>query len=176
MDADELKVLQKGLKFTPTPKNNASELNTDVQEFCRKIRLKEYFADTESSDDPSLVKNRSSFNPPKGRDKDLDRFVDALSKFPTNTQQNSKIRHNLSKGERTAMNLISSDSSIIIKQADKGGAIVIMDSDYYKQKVEELLLDEEYYREIPENIDPDTMKKNTKTCFKAFYVHNSKRA
>ncbi|OOY45291.1 hypothetical protein, partial [Solemya velum gill symbiont] len=73
---------------------------------------------------------------------------------------------NLSKGERTAMNLISSDSSIIIKQADKGGAIVIMDSDYYKQKVEELLLDEEYYREIPENIDPDTMKKIQKLVSK----------
>ncbi|CAG2219099.1 unnamed protein product [Mytilus edulis] len=45
------------------------------------------------------------------------------------------------------------DKSIVIKQADKGGAIVIMDSDYYRIKVEEQLNDSTFYSEIPDNID-----------------------
>lgn len=45
-----------GLKFTPTPeKNNSNELDDDVSNFIRKIRLCEYF-EGEENNDVSLVK------------------------------------------------------------------------------------------------------------------------
>ena len=40
----------------------------------------------------------------------------------------------------------------MIKEADKGGATVIMDSHYYKEKIETVLNDENYYEEL--NSDP----------------------
>ena len=41
------------------------------------------------------------------------------------------------------------DNSIIIKEADKGGGIVIMNTEFYKTKVLEMLSDENYYKPIP---------------------------
>ena len=42
------------------PRSNNYELNTDIEKFTRKLRLLEYFADKEGSeDDISLVRNKS---------------------------------------------------------------------------------------------------------------------
>ena len=43
LSKDEISVLQKGAKFTPIPKRDNNELKRDVTDFCRKLRLKEYF-------------------------------------------------------------------------------------------------------------------------------------
>ena len=55
-------LLNKGLKFTPTPPiGNPEQLNEDLKEFNRK--LAEYFDGTEDTD-ISLVRNKSDFIPP----------------------------------------------------------------------------------------------------------------
>ena len=57
----EIKLLEKGLKFTPTPSNsNIQALKSDISQFTCKVRLIEYFDDTED-DDESLVRNKSNF-------------------------------------------------------------------------------------------------------------------
>ena len=54
LNKTEIKLLEKGLKFTPTPSNsNTQELNKDILEFTRKVRLVEYFDGIED-DDQSL--------------------------------------------------------------------------------------------------------------------------
>lgn len=58
----EISILSKGLKFVPTPTSvNRTELITDIKQWGRRMRLKEYFADsdntnTEPSDDTETVK------------------------------------------------------------------------------------------------------------------------
>jgi hypothetical protein len=47
----EIKLLTKGLKFTPTPKSNHQELKTDIKEYMRKLRLVEFFHNRENDDD-----------------------------------------------------------------------------------------------------------------------------
>ncbi|XP_052825390.1 exocyst complex component 1 [Octopus bimaculoides] len=59
----------------------------------------------------------------------------------------------------SALKRIQNDETMIIKQADEGGAIVIMDVEYYKDLVEEQLNDTTFYCEIPSNIDHHIMKK-----------------
>ncbi|CAG2205048.1 unnamed protein product [Mytilus edulis] len=54
---------------------------------------------------------------------------------------------------------LKDDDSIIIKEADKGGAIIIMDTNFYKEKVMEQLNDEEYYKQITNNPDKATKKR-----------------
>jgi hypothetical protein len=61
----EIKLLTKGLKFTPTPKSNHQELKTDIKEYTRKLRLVEFFHNRENDDDNAnesedLVKNNPS--------------------------------------------------------------------------------------------------------------------
>ena len=42
----EQSILASGLKFTPTPKRiNLEETEEDINTFCRKLRLTEYFLD-----------------------------------------------------------------------------------------------------------------------------------
>ena len=48
LTADKLKVLSKGLKFIPTPRNiNKTEVLADIKKFGRRMRLNEFFHDRE---------------------------------------------------------------------------------------------------------------------------------
>ena len=47
---DEIKILERGLKFTPTPKCDKTDLINDTEEFCRKLRLCEFFQNNENED------------------------------------------------------------------------------------------------------------------------------
>lgn len=39
----EIKLLEKRLKFKPTPQRNTTDLIKDTEEFCRKLRLGDFF-------------------------------------------------------------------------------------------------------------------------------------
>ena len=44
LTTDEINLLNRGLKFVPTPKSpNVLDLEIDIKEFTRKLKLKEYF-------------------------------------------------------------------------------------------------------------------------------------
>ena len=43
---------------------------------------------------------------------------------------------------------LSADKDIIIKEADKGGSVIIMDTDHYKSMVSGILMDESYYEKL----------------------------
>lgn len=40
----EIKLLEKGLKFTPTPQRNTTDLIKDTEEFFRRLRLRDFFS------------------------------------------------------------------------------------------------------------------------------------
>lgn len=155
----EIKLLQKGLKFTPTPSHsNTQELKNDVLEFTRKVRLIEYFDDTEDPDE-SLVRNKSNFVPPIGREQLLDNFVYSTTNIPLTPIEKSKIKRNITKVEQKSISTLANDEEIIIKQADKGGATVIMNKSFYQEQIEKMLLDTEYYEKLDENPHKEIMKK-----------------
>lgn len=159
----EIKLLEKGLKFTPTPRNsNIPELTKDISEFTRKIRLIEFFDGCEDKDD-SLVRNKSNFVPPQGREELLDNFVLNTINIPLEPIEKSNVKRNISISEQKTITALASDETIIIKQADKGGATVIMDKEFYRRQVEKLLFDNEYYQKLDNNPQKEIMK-NTE-CF-----------
>ena len=61
----QIKLLSKGLKFTPTPRKDMCEISADIQNFCMKLRKKEFFEDkSDASDtDESLAKNKITSAP-----------------------------------------------------------------------------------------------------------------
>ena len=64
-------LLERGLKFCPTPHyDNLEQRQQDINEFCRTLRLKEFFHNREGgSSDISMIKNKSQFEPEPGRNK-----------------------------------------------------------------------------------------------------------
>ena len=149
----QISILKKGLKFTPTPKHNQTELETDMKAFCRKIRLKEYFHDKNDKsegNDNILVRNKSKWNPGANRNPTLDNCIDFLTKAATNPthEQNKDTKHNISLAEKQALEELHNNQDIIIKQADKGGAVIIMNKDFYASKITEMLNNNTTYNEI----------------------------
>ena len=59
-----------------------------------------------------------------------------------------KCWNNLTENQRTALRDLSRDESIGIKPADKGGILVIMDSDKYKAACLQQLENPEFFEEI----------------------------
>ena len=65
----EISVLEKGLKFCPTPQEaNSEELKKDRFQFIKRKRLAEYFHGSEQRQNKSLVKNKSDFTSNKSYD------------------------------------------------------------------------------------------------------------
>ena len=54
---------------------------------------------------------------------------------------------------------LSNDENIVIKEADKGGGVVVMNKTYYEQKILEMLGDQDYYKSTTENYDKKTISK-----------------
>ena len=84
LSQQHVNVLRRGLKFTPTPLPNKIELKNDLQQFSRTLRLLEYFykeneSEEEKPSDDSIIKNKSTFNTPRNRDKILDQNIDSLN-------------------------------------------------------------------------------------------------
>ena len=121
---------------------------------CFPDQLK-YLSDT----DESLAKNKSNFYPPRNRNITLDNYIDFFTKFPLEELQVKDIkRSNLTKEEQNALHELRGDSEILIFEADKGGAVVVMDRTYYADKILEMLNDPLTFEEITANKDKNVMK------------------
>ncbi|XP_041429831.1 uncharacterized protein LOC121397286 [Xenopus laevis] len=90
---------------------------------------------------------RSNFFPPM-TNHCVETFVQAVERDVNKLKWPIK-RHkaqNLSRAEKDALHNLKSDTSITIKPADKGGAIVVMDTDYYREEAVSQLSNTSHYR------------------------------
>lgn len=135
------------------------EITNDTDAFCRRLRLAEFFLDTDN-DDESIVSNKSDFMPPKGRNQYLDIFIDTVKTFPIEQLSGKNtFRNNINKLEWDAIENLTNDESIIIKEADKGSAVVIMDREYYKSLCLSVLENSTYYEKQPSYESKEVMQK-----------------
>ncbi|XP_033120928.1 uncharacterized protein LOC117120039 [Anneissia japonica] len=156
--SDEHSVLEKGLSFCPTRRQlDAVNLCSDMEQFIRRIRLKEYFKDQPETADSNSKTYKSptsgnQFTPPTGRNPYIDSFAKAAkSHLDIFIQKNLTTQQtdNLTPKERTAMRNLRQNKDIVIKQADKGGAITLMDRSRYIDEVNKQLSDEHFYEQLP---------------------------
>ena len=151
VDLSEAEV--KLLSFCPTrQKIDWIELKADLEDFSRRLRLKEYFHSRESSNyvsDPNPFKKKNSWTPNKDRDLGLELFIQLLQSDILNTKP-SKIADNLSEHEREALQKLIARTDIVIKPADKGKAVIVLDTEDHKKQC---------YRQLN---DPKLKKENQK--------------
>ena len=122
------------------------------------MRLAEFFLDKKTSDD-SLVKNPSSFTPKPGRNKELDTFLNNIRIQEPNTNEVQQRTCNTSKPELDALSNLEKDRTIVIKEADKGGGVVIMDTEFYRQIMLAHLNDQNTYIPINPSDTPKVLEK-----------------
>ena len=159
----ELQVLERGLKFCPTKPMDGIDLAADTEEFIRRLRLREYFLEDQVPRDNSVSRSttenefstnkNSLFTPPEGRSQKLDLYAQSLRKF-VNAQFMCRQRrtvHNLTTVQRRAIKTLKSNDDIIIKPADKGGAVVIMDREEYHKEALRQLSDNNLYEKLQED-------------------------
>ena len=108
------------------------------------MRLAEHFCESEVNDE-SLVRNKSDFTPKSGKNKTLEKFIDTVTKFPIHDLNVNQKKGNMSKKQWKSLIQLKNDENIIKKEADKGNAVVVMNSWYYKELILKILDDQCYY-------------------------------
>ncbi|XP_033116641.1 uncharacterized protein LOC117116665, partial [Anneissia japonica] len=156
LTTDEQFILEKGLSFCPSRRLDPINLCSNLSQFIRKIRLKEYFKDTpEPTTNSTTYKTKTGTQknlwvPPKGRNPYIDSFANAakshLNSFIQKYLTNLQPADNLSKNQPTAIKNLHRNQDIIIKPADEGGNITIMDRTEYITEIETQLSNQSFYR------------------------------
>ena len=165
-----LSLLRKGPKFTPTTKGNYLTAQSDIKNFTRRINIREHFWQQENIDE-SILRNKSN-RQIYSSNQDLQNITQTIENMqPTITEVND----NLTKFERTALEELKNNKELIFKKADKGGSLIVMDRDFYRNKlVIEGHLTSQSYKKVDENCDKKVFSiiKNHVEKFKNILTNN----
>lgn len=162
LSSDQRALLSKGLTFIPTPtgfKTKKIELLSDLQAYHRRLQLETHF------EGKKLQKEKLPFTGPSG-------WTPSLSSLPKHIGQILRadlyayrhlnwgldVCHNLSRGEKKALMELRKNMNIVIKPADKGNAVVILDRAQYLWEGHRQLETKEYYRPLDRPIYPQTAR------------------
>ena len=173
LSPDEKTVLELGLSFSPSQKAyNKETLAIDLYKFIRKLKLREYFHErkgdkaTETSrieDDDRCASKWQYRNADWYPDEVRNNRSPALKDFISNIEKDIGLSlgkreklfwDNLAPSLRKALQSLARDEDIVIKPADKGGSIVIMNKGDYEQACLNLLEDTDFYEEVLTDPNP----------------------
>ena len=174
LTVDESCLLSKGMNFCPTPLDlEPGELRTDLDQFHRRLRLLAKFEDS-PVEVPDLLTNeqqnhssyafeskkfkkRSSYNPPGPPALEAMILANeiALNKRPE--AKHPKLT-NISRAERKAIKTLSQNQNIIIKPADKGSAVVVMNRKDYISEGYKQLSDPKFYKKVDTDLTAHHMR------------------
>lgn len=160
LSGSQYDLLRKGLTFVPTlggGRDQKLQLQVDLQDYHRKIKLASYFKNSKQKGKRPFT-GPSNWAPPLEElapeiktliDKDLDVFKKHYRPI--------RELHNLKREEIHALKELKRAKHIVIKPADKGSAVVILDREQYKFEVQRQLNDVVYYKKLDKPIYIDTI-------------------
>lgn len=161
----QLSLLERGLKFIPSKHRvDKVKLLADLSEWERRMRLAEFFHGEDGEnmprkeDDKFRVKKKSTFTPPSGRDKSLDLYIELVKEdVIANLKRSSKL--NVTREENSAFYELLHDKDIVIRPADKGSGIVVVDKDSYVQSLQKEMDDSDSYEATGNDQTEEIQKK-----------------
>lgn len=137
LNGGEISLLAKGLKFCPTPKElDRSAIKRDFKEFERKTKCKYYFLLNlcEQREQNFRQFREKSDWMPNIKDPAVELYFKKLEEKINLIKEGGKNYSNLSDEEQQALRSLKNRRDIVIKEADKGGAIVVWGwEDYCKE-------------------------------------------
>jgi hypothetical protein len=164
---DQRSVLSKGLKFVPVqPKVDEFQTLLDTEKFYRRMRLKAHFHEEDSDDTnsidntddefTSLKERKSTWTPREGEFSTLDLYIEKCRHDISQLNLKQHVNHtNLTASEKSALQSLRSNSDLVIKPADKGGATVVWRKYLYLREANRQLSDTNSYHPLPEDPTSD---------------------
>ena len=154
---NEISLLSKGLKFIPKPlKTNEDAVHEAIAEFSRRITLTDFFntitKKSNTDKEPKPFYPKSGWIPPycsPETQKQLKHLEQQIKEI--NLKQ---AKSNLTKMEFQAIKSLLDNKNIIIKPADKGSSVVIMDKTDYLIEGYRQLANENHYKKIRSPVSP----------------------
>ena len=130
-----------------------AKLKEDLQAYKRRMRLKWFFRNEEDDSivDENKFRIKSTWQPPKDNPV-LENYLSLLEKEVMSVSPEGKSFSNLSSSEQFSLQQLKSDRNIVIKEADKGSAVVVWDRGDYISEANRQLDDRQVYEEI--EVDP----------------------
>ena len=129
------------------------------------MRLKSHFADRGDSHSqekyPDFIP-KSDWQPPK-QGRDLEAFLNRVESAVRSHIPPKPKHDNLSKFDRSALYNLQKREDIVIKPADKGSAVVVMDRDHYVFETERQLNDSTFYKPLDHDPTPEFAKQVSDT-------------
>ena len=138
---DELSVLDKGLKFAPPKRLDKFGTFIDIQKYIRKINIQRYLITNPIRNEPraatsgtvhSGLRNPSLFNPSVPAAAAVNIFKDLVLKDLAEIPDRRNSHHPVSS---VGFKSLCQNKDIIIRPADKGGGIVILDKPDYETEM-----------------------------------------
>ncbi|XP_061187286.1 uncharacterized protein LOC133195460 [Saccostrea echinata] len=179
LSESETSLLSKGLNFCPTPHEvDEKQVREDTRAFFRRLRLKEHFSrknsevDSYDSSQPQLheleehklYRPKSDWEPAPGKCGALESYIDAVeSDIEKLLSMPDKAPDNLSKEERSALQSLKNRDDIVIKKADKGSTVVVLDKETYMAEAHRQLSDERFYKKLDSDPTKEFSTAITKT-------------
>uniref|UniRef100_A0A8C5QXH9 Uncharacterized protein n=1 Tax=Leptobrachium leishanense TaxID=445787 RepID=A0A8C5QXH9_9ANUR len=168
----EIGLLNKGLKFVPERKMNSFNTYIDMQRFKRNLCLKKFFVKTpmerkvmeENKYQQTSLREKSKFYPKHMLSKEIEAFDQIITSEIRKEQKKKKKKQrtrpgNLPREENIALKKLCDTKELIVKPADKGGKIVILNKEGYEREALRLLGDQNVYKIL--NSDPTAQIMNT---------------
>ena len=175
LTVEELHLLSKGMNFCPTPLDlDPGDQRSDLDRFHRSLRLIAKFENspTEISDlltteqqnhssyafESPKFKKKSSYNPPGPPALEAMILTNKIALHKRPEQKLPKLT-NISRGERLAIKNLTNNPHIIIKPADKGSAVVVMNREDYISEGYRQLSDTNFYRKVDTDLTAHHMQR-----------------
>ncbi len=129
----ELSVLNRGLNFVPTPPPpKPPSLQRDTNNLARTLRLGLQFRNKRRL--PTPFRQKSSYNPPVSTNPRVENYIHALKVGMAKLHPQKTVPQNLSIRQHQALGNLSRNSDLVIKKADKGSTIVVLNKQDYIDK------------------------------------------
>jgi hypothetical protein len=157
---NDITTLNKGLTFAPTPgEPDMGAIAHDLESFFRRLRLRHFFFDTKTNDtrDPFQINLDRRFRKksdwtPKTQDDCLESFIKLVRLDFIKYKQKAPSTSNITATQKTAIRTLALNPEIVVKKADKGSAVCIMDTKNYIQEATRQLSDPQFYTRTSTNL------------------------
>ena len=144
----KISLLSKGLSFVPTGNNiDKAKLKIELEAFGRMLHLKWHFRKENKDIHRDMFEPKPKFNPRK-KDAAIELYLSSLEEKIMKVEVPKGKFNNSTKSERKALYDLKNDTSIVIKSADKGSAVVVWDREDFIKEAEKQLGDEQVYEEV----------------------------
>ena len=138
------KILSIGLSFV------TCKFALAIDKLIRTHKIKTTFITFNKSKDKKFKTPSRYSPPPKTYPPELDELHIILKQELRKLPGNVRIKDNLTKADRLALKELSNRSDLVIKKADKGSSIVVMDREDYIFEAERQLGVSKHYKQIDE--------------------------